>query len=93
MALSLSLASWGQWPASQQSISRSSASLGSDESELVSSFSTRDFAATLEAFFFLLLRRVLVLVFPLLDVEEEDEFDEAEAEERRDIPTWNPLCG
>ena len=92
VALSLSLARWGQWPASQQSISRSSTSLGSDESELVSSFATRDFAADLEAFFVLLLRRVLVFDFLCnFDVEDEDEFEEAE--EGGAVPTWKLLWG
>ena len=94
MALSLTVVSLGQWPVSQQSISRSSTSSASDESELelVSFFATRDFATNLEAFFVLLFRRVLVFdFFCNFDVEDEDEFDEAE--EGGAVSTWNPLWG
>ena len=66
----------------------------SDESELelMSFFATRDFAANLEAFFVLLFRRVLVFDFLCnFDVEDEDEFDDAE--EGGAVSTWNPLWG
>ena len=58
----------------------------------MSFFVTRDFAANLEAFFVLLFRRVLVFDFLCnFDVEDEDEFDEAE--EGGAVSTWNPLWG
>ena len=58
----------------------------------MSFFATRDFAANLEAFFVLLFRRVLVFDFLCnFDVEDEDEFDEAE--EGGAVSTWNPLWG
>ena len=75
-------------------MSKSSTSSVSDESELelVSFFATRDFATNLEAFFVLLFRRVLVFDFLCnFDVEDEDEFDDAE--EGGAVSTWNPLWG
>ena len=88
--------SLGQWPVSQQLISKSSTSSVSVESELelelVSIVVTRDFATNLEAFFVLLFRRVLVFDFLCnFDVEDEDEFEEAE--EGGAVPTWNLLWG
>jgi hypothetical protein len=62
------------------------------EPELVSFFDTRECVAGFEDFFGLLFRRVLVFDFICsFDVEDEDEFDEAE--EGGAIPTWNPLWG